>query len=162
MSIVAETSRNYFIAYVMLGLQPLACWDCGFESRRGHGCLSVVSVACCQVEFSAAGRSLVQRSPTDCGVSVCDQMNTNPLHLTWLGRKRLDWERLREVLISWCICRTNEVYNAIFILISALWDRIVLSPCFILQRLYSAPQQLQGLWSRSTFHCKVFKQPFRH
>jgi hypothetical protein len=31
--------------------------------------MSVVSVACCQVEVSAMGRSLVQRSPTDCGVS---------------------------------------------------------------------------------------------
>jgi hypothetical protein len=28
-------------------LQPLASWDCGFQSRRGHGCLSVVSVVCC-------------------------------------------------------------------------------------------------------------------
>ena len=26
---------------------------------------------CCQVEISATGRSLVQRSPTDCGVSLC-------------------------------------------------------------------------------------------
>jgi len=23
-----------------LGLRPLACWDCGFDSRRGHGCVS--------------------------------------------------------------------------------------------------------------------------
>jgi hypothetical protein len=38
-----------------VGLRPLACWDCGFESRRGHGCLSLVSVACCQVEVSASG-----------------------------------------------------------------------------------------------------------
>ena len=51
----------------------LTYWDCGFESRRGHGCLSVVSVVCCQVEVSATGWSLVQRSPTECGVSkVCD------------------------------------------------------------------------------------------
>jgi hypothetical protein len=28
-----------------------------------------VRVVCCQVEVSASGRSLVQRSPTDCGVS---------------------------------------------------------------------------------------------
>jgi len=27
-----------------VGLRPLVCRDCGFESRRGHGCLSVV---CC-------------------------------------------------------------------------------------------------------------------
>jgi hypothetical protein len=37
--------------------------------HRGHGCLSVVSVVCCQVEVSATGQSLVQRSPTECGVS---------------------------------------------------------------------------------------------
>ena len=42
-----------------------------FDSRRWHGCLSVVSVVCCQVEVSATGRSLVQRSPTEC-VSECD------------------------------------------------------------------------------------------
>ena len=29
------------------------CLDCGFESRRGHGCLSVVSVVFCQLEVSA-------------------------------------------------------------------------------------------------------------
>ena len=40
---------------------------------QGHGCQSLVSVVCCQVEVPAAGRSLVQRSPTDCGVSECDR-----------------------------------------------------------------------------------------
>jgi len=38
---------------VAVGLRPFACWDCGFESHGGHGCLSVVSVVCCQVEVSA-------------------------------------------------------------------------------------------------------------
>jgi hypothetical protein len=36
-----------------------------------HACLSLVSGVCCQVEVSATGRSLVQRSPTYCGVSLC-------------------------------------------------------------------------------------------
>jgi len=53
-------------------LRSLACWDCGFESRRGHGCLSLMIVVCCQVEVSASGWSLVQMSPTECGVSECD------------------------------------------------------------------------------------------
>jgi len=53
-----------------VGLPPLACWDCGFESRRGHESLSVVSVACCQGEVSVTSWSLVQRSPTDCSVSL--------------------------------------------------------------------------------------------
>jgi hypothetical protein len=39
------------------------------KSHRGHGYLSLVSVVCCQVEVSATSWSLVQRSPTDCGVS---------------------------------------------------------------------------------------------
>jgi len=40
----------------------------------GDWCLSVVSVVCCQVELSATGWSLVQRSPTECsvGLSECD------------------------------------------------------------------------------------------
>jgi len=38
-----------------VGLRPLDWWDCGFESRRGHGCLSLVSVVCCKVEVSATG-----------------------------------------------------------------------------------------------------------
>jgi hypothetical protein len=32
-----------------------------------------VSVVCCQVEVSASGRSLVQRSPTECDVSEHDR-----------------------------------------------------------------------------------------
>jgi hypothetical protein len=50
---------------------PLTYWDRGFESHRGHGYLSVVSVMCCQVEVSATRWSLVQRSPTDCAASLC-------------------------------------------------------------------------------------------
>ena len=51
--------------------RPLTCCDRGFESHRGHGYLSVVSVVCCQVEVSATSWSLVQRRPTDCGASFC-------------------------------------------------------------------------------------------
>jgi hypothetical protein len=50
-------------------LRPLACWYCGFASRQAHGCLSLVSIVCCQVAVSASDRSLVHRSPTEGGVS---------------------------------------------------------------------------------------------
>jgi hypothetical protein len=33
--------------------------------------LSVASVVCCQVEVSVTDSSLVQRSPADCGASLC-------------------------------------------------------------------------------------------
>jgi len=48
---------------------PLACWDCGFESRLWRGCLSVVRVVFCHVEVSASDGSFAQRSPTECDVS---------------------------------------------------------------------------------------------
>jgi len=36
-----------------------------FRIPPGHGCLSVASVVCCQVEIFATGRSLAQRSSTE-------------------------------------------------------------------------------------------------
>jgi hypothetical protein len=39
----------------------------------GHGCLSVLSVVCCQGEVSTKGRSLVQNLPTQCFVCKGDR-----------------------------------------------------------------------------------------
>ena len=36
-----------------VGLRPLACCDCGFESHRGHGNLTCLIVVCCQLEVFA-------------------------------------------------------------------------------------------------------------
>jgi hypothetical protein len=70
--------RRRDISRLYKRMWPIACWDCGFESRRGYGYLSVVSVVCCKVEVSATGRSLVQRSPTDCDLSLCVIKCNNP------------------------------------------------------------------------------------
>jgi hypothetical protein len=43
---------NIYI-YIYIYIYMCACLDCAFESHRGHGCLSVVSVVCCQAEVSA-------------------------------------------------------------------------------------------------------------
>jgi len=59
------------------------CLSCGFAASRLLGLqLRIPSIAwksvcceccvCSQVEVSAAGRSLVQRSPTECGLCECD------------------------------------------------------------------------------------------
>ena len=42
-----------------VGLRPPACWNCGFQSRRRHGYLSVLIFVFCQVEVLASGWSLV-------------------------------------------------------------------------------------------------------
>ena len=44
----------------------------GSNPLRGCGYQSQVSVLYCQVEISATGRSLVQRSPTKYAVSECE------------------------------------------------------------------------------------------
>jgi hypothetical protein len=41
-----------------------------------------VCAECCEVEISATGLSLVQRSPTKCGVSECD-------YEPWITRRLL-------------------------------------------------------------------------
>jgi hypothetical protein len=48
----------------------------GLKSCQGHRSLSLVIVVCCQVEVSETNRSLVQRSPTEFDVFVCDQGNS--------------------------------------------------------------------------------------
>lgn len=54
-----------------MSLRSLDSWDCRFESRQMHGRLSFVSVVFCQVEVSEMAWSLVQRNPTNCGLSDC-------------------------------------------------------------------------------------------
>jgi len=62
-----------------VGLRPLACWDCGSESRRAHGWMSV----CCDC-FVLSGRGLCDglitypEESVSPGVIKC---NINPLHL---------------------------------------------------------------------------------
>jgi len=47
--------------------------------------MSVSCILCCQVEVSAAGQSLVQRSPTDWDVSECDRESWT-MWRTWPAR----------------------------------------------------------------------------
>jgi hypothetical protein len=71
-------------------LWPLACWDCGFESRQGHECLTLWNDVCCQVQVSASGWSLVQRSPTEPGVCVSlgvVKCKNKPLHIQPIGKR---------------------------------------------------------------------------
>jgi hypothetical protein len=60
-------------AILGVDLRPLACWYCGFESRRPHGCLSVCCECCVLSDRGISDEPItVQRSPTECGVSECD------------------------------------------------------------------------------------------
>jgi hypothetical protein len=54
---------------VGVGLEPFDFWDCGFDSRRGHGCSSLVFVVC----FVGSGLcdGLITRSEQPYPVYVC-------------------------------------------------------------------------------------------
>jgi hypothetical protein len=81
-----------------LGRRSSACWDRGFESHEGHVCLSLVQCLCCQVQVCAAGRSLVQRSPTDCVVFEREQVEIKTLYTycEQVGRRGKDYETKRK------------------------------------------------------------------
>jgi hypothetical protein len=49
----------------------------GSNSTGSYECLSLVSVVCCQVEVSAADRSLGQSSPTECVLLSVIKGNNN-------------------------------------------------------------------------------------
>ena len=68
--VVATRCKAWVYGHSLAGI-------CGFVSRRGRGCLSVVSAVCSQVAVSTEGRSLVQWSPTEC-VSVCLTVISKP------------------------------------------------------------------------------------
>jgi len=56
-----------------------------------------VSFACCQAEVSEAGRSLVQRSPTECGVSKRDREASNNVSNIIKRMEKIYWEKCRSV-----------------------------------------------------------------
>jgi hypothetical protein len=100
-----------------VGLRPLACWDCGFEFRRGHGCLSLVSDMWCQVEVSASGWSHVQRSPTKCGVSECDR-EASIMRRSWPTRGWCDMEEKNRKVITNVCCVVFSVVHCKYLLCS--------------------------------------------
>jgi hypothetical protein len=55
-----------------VGLKPLECWDCGFESRSVHGCSSLV-FAVCGVDSSLADGLITRSEECLCVcLIVCD------------------------------------------------------------------------------------------
>jgi hypothetical protein len=79
-----------------------------------------VSCECCQVEVSASGWSLVQRSPTECGVSVCDR-EASRIKTLWptrgcrtmnffffVSEKYIELQIVPVFFMRWnCICRVK-------------------------------------------------------
>ena len=62
-------------------------WDCVFETYRWQGGRFLVRVVYFRVDVSSSGRSLVQMSPTECGLYECDReasIMCSPWPTMWL------------------------------------------------------------------------------
>ena len=86
--------RGFFLGVIARDTDPAGSVVYGVGLRLGMRVrippvdidVSVMNVVCCQVEvFSATGRSLIQRSPNEFGMSVCDLETLTKM------RPRPDW-----------------------------------------------------------------------
>ena len=64
-----------------MGLRHLACWDCGFESRSGHGCLSLVECWVLSGRGLCDGPIIRAEDPIECDVSVIEKLSRGGLGL---------------------------------------------------------------------------------
>jgi hypothetical protein len=70
-----------------------------------------VSVVCCQVEVSATSWSLVQRSPTDCGVS----------QMCVIVKPRRNVEAQAHIRLSSHTKKNNNIYVYIYSICECVW-----------------------------------------
>jgi len=103
-------------------LRWLACWDCSFESRWGHGCLSLVNVVC------YIGRDLCEGLITCPGKSyrVCLSLNVircnnNPLPLQSVdtrGQAKRERKKYFRKIFSYPAFATDFIQSHLIQLIS--------------------------------------------
>jgi len=117
-----------------VGLRPLACWDYEFESHRGHGCLSVVSVVCV-VRY----RSLRRADHSSRGV-----LPTVVRRCVW-SRNLVN----EEAMVHWGLLRQKREgkKNPMF--------RLTFVPFFLFTSLqYSNTYFLLFVWRENFFSCR--------
>jgi len=77
MAIIILSHSDHYLPFIIVGnaTRSATARMLGLRVRVPLGAsISLLNVVCSQEEVSATGRSLVQRSPTECGVSDCDDV----------------------------------------------------------------------------------------
>jgi len=121
-------------------------WPCGLKRRSAAAHLLsfwvripagawmfVVSALCCQVEVSASGWSLVQRSPTDWCVAVCD------LETSWMRRP---WPT------EGCHAKNKQTNNTLNMSALSYLKIKILSSCKNLKRHKNSPSVFHACRNR--------------
>jgi len=110
---ILDTSRSQWpcsLRRVFMTAHLLGLW---VWILLGYGCLSFVGVVCGLAEVSATGWSLIQRNPTEFGVSDCDH-EASTMKRPWPTRgchameKTLDTSSPSRAAVSWIpFCNVN-------------------------------------------------------
>jgi hypothetical protein len=87
---------------------PLACRDRGFESHRGHGCLSVESVVCCLCDELFTH---LEESYRLWEVVVCDLENLKNEAMTRVRSQRHRKKNVNVVIIHTTCLPTLQYYQ---------------------------------------------------
>jgi hypothetical protein len=106
-----------------VGLRPLACWDNGFQSLGGPGCLCLVNVVYCQVQISALGWSPVQSSSTECDVTECDR-EASIVRRPWLTRGCCAMKKKSPILFYGFHTKFSSTINSCYsckLYVSPIW-----------------------------------------
>ena len=156
-------------------------WPCGLRRRSAaarllrlwvrippRAWMSVLRVVCCQVEVSAMSWSLVQRSPTDCGSSLCVIVRLGqwgPLPLGAVAPKTILLLLLLLLLLLYCVdivalkYRTFSDYHVVRFRVSFT----------SLTEEWQSPNWVDGEWSLCMHTCYCAMQrnervphPFAH
>jgi len=111
-------SRSQWPRGLRCGSAAARWWDCRFESLRRHGCLSLVTVLCCQVEVCVGGGGSHHSSggvlPTVVCLCVCVSLcvikcNNNPVRLQRIcGRDQAEKRKSR------ILNKRTKIYLAFF------------------------------------------------
>jgi hypothetical protein len=94
---VAERSNTWVCSRSPAGIA-------GLNPAEGMDVCLLWVLCVCQVEVSATGWSLVQRSPTDCGASLCEDLETSRL-------RRLKTRKWVVKAHRWLHCKTDQYNN---------------------------------------------------
>ena len=87
-------------------LRPLACWDCGFESRWGHGSLSLATIVYCQVGLITRPEEIYRVGVSECDREALIMRRSRPI------RAVVPWEK--KILRALYLCEQNMRIHGYF------------------------------------------------
>ena len=134
----------------------------GSNPSGGHGCLYLVSFVCCQVEVSVTSWSLVQRCPTEWGVSEYDH-EASIMKRPWLTKEEAVATNIKKYHLPVRLPNCIFSYSAACSQMSGtqcLYDHVCMIQMSVWSRLYDAKVCMtpMSVWSQCLYDHSVRAQ----